>query len=129
SMKDIGSCSNGNSIEIELSSMSSNSSGILISDWDTRFEPNLHCVVILKPPLTYGLVASVRNIDLQPYAANDTNCRNYLELSQPFKVLAAIGILPNSGFESGCYSSAERVMHWKLIQAPSPFGSIIKKKF
>lgn len=106
-MKEIGSCSNGNAIEIVLSSMSSNSSGILISDWDTRFEPNLHCVVNLKPPLTYGLVASIRKIDLQPYAINATNCENYLEISSSkgFKLTRLCGY-SNDALEFQSY------IHW-----------------
>ncbi|GFU50105.1 CUB domain-containing protein [Nephila pilipes] len=107
SMKGIGSCSNGDPVEIVLSSMTSNSSGILIYDWDTSFEPNLHCVVSLKPPISYGLVASIRNIDLQPYAINATTCQNYLEISSDkgFKLSRLCGY-SNDALELQSY------IHW-----------------
>ncbi|GBL93776.1 hypothetical protein AVEN_166808-1 [Araneus ventricosus] len=81
SMKDLGSCSSNSSVEIKLSPMSWNSSGILISDWNSWYVPNLHCEVTLSPPPSYGVVVSIRTINLLPRAESPSSCQNYLEIS------------------------------------------------
>ncbi|XP_071044302.1 uncharacterized protein [Parasteatoda tepidariorum] len=76
-MKESGSCS-GNLVEINIGSFSRNSSGILMSGKSSIYEPALNCSIYLRAPLSYGVVISIRNIDLQPMT---DDCENYVEIS------------------------------------------------
>ncbi|GIZ04342.1 CUB domain-containing protein, partial [Caerostris extrusa] len=107
SMKHSGSCSSQEPVEIKLSSFSANSSGILISNFDSKFEPNLHCMVTLRPPPSYGVVVSIRFIDLQPYFRDSAACQNYLEISsvRGFKTVRLCGY-SDDAYEFQSY------MHW-----------------
>ncbi|XP_054722035.1 uncharacterized protein LOC129231696 [Uloborus diversus] len=80
SMQELNSCSN-HSVQINMDSVSWNSSGILRASSDGFYHPNLHCKVTLIPPLSYGLVVSIRSIDLLPAVIDPKKCENYLEIS------------------------------------------------
>ncbi|CAL1281123.1 unnamed protein product [Larinioides sclopetarius] len=80
SMKELESCSSNSSVEIKVSPMSWNSSGLLISDWNSVYEPHLHCEVTLSPPPSYGVVVSIRTLNLLPRAESPSSCQNYLEI-------------------------------------------------
>lgn len=78
-MKDLNSCSKP--IEIIVSSLRHNSTGILVYSLDGSYEPGLHCEVVLKPPLAFGIVTSIRAINLQPAVLNYADCENYVEVN------------------------------------------------
>lgn len=78
-MRDLNSCSK--SVEINISSMRRNSTGILVYASDSTFKPGLHCEVVLRPPLGYGIVVSIRSINLQPSVINYADCKSYIEVN------------------------------------------------
>ncbi|KFM63720.1 hypothetical protein X975_04367, partial [Stegodyphus mimosarum] len=80
SMLDLGSCSR-NSVSITMESMTHNSSGILVSSLNNTYKPGLHCIISLRPPMSYGIVISIKKIDLGPPSRNYENCQTYLELA------------------------------------------------
>lgn len=81
SMTEIPSCYTKEAFTINLEPRNGNSSGILLATHTGTQPLNMHCVVTLHPPPSYGIVVSLHRIDFQPVLWTEpSTCRNYLEI-------------------------------------------------